>query len=117
MLANLQGVRALAAIGVVVFHFGLMPATGLPFRVGASGVDLLFVLSGFIIAHSSTRDPRHFLTHRLIRVVPAYWIVTVVAVRESPMTRSKHRRRWRCDRGDMPPCSARLQARPEAGAA
>lgn len=79
MLANLQAVRALAAIGVVVFHFGLMPATGLPFRVGASGVDLFFVLSGFIIAHSSARDPRRFLAHRLIRVVPAYWIVTAIA--------------------------------------
>lgn len=80
MLANLQGVRALAAIGVVIFHFGLMPATGLSFRVGAAGVDLFFVLSGFIIAHSSSRDPRNFLTHRLIRVIPAYWIATVIAV-------------------------------------
>lgn len=79
MLANLQAVRALAAIGVVVFHFGLMPATALPFTVGAAGVDLFFVLSGFIIAHSSARDPRRFLAHRLIRVVPAYWIATLVA--------------------------------------
>ena len=79
VFANLQAVRALAAIGVVVFHFGLMPATALPFTVGAAGVDLFFVLSGFIIAHSSTRDPRRFLAHRLIRVVPAYWIATVVA--------------------------------------
>ena len=79
MLFNLQAVRALAAIGVVVFHFGLMPATSLPFGIGASGVDLFFVLSGFIIAHSSTRSARHFLAHRLIRVVPAYWIATLVA--------------------------------------
>jgi exopolysaccharide production protein ExoZ len=79
MLSNLQAVRALAAIGVVVFHFGLMPATSLPFLVGASGVDIFFVLSGFIIAHSSTRSARHFLAHRLIRVLPAYWIATVIA--------------------------------------
>ena len=79
MLANLQAVRALAAIGVVVFHFGLMPASQLSFGVGAAGVDLFFVLSGFIIAHSSSRSARHFLAHRLIRVVPAYWIATIIA--------------------------------------
>ncbi|MEA3015478.1 MAG: exopolysaccharide production protein ExoZ [Sphingomonadales bacterium] len=79
MLVNLQAVRALAAIGVMLFHFGLMPATNLPFQVGAAGVDIFFVLSGFIIAHSSTRSARHFLAHRLIRVVPAYWIATLIA--------------------------------------
>ena len=79
MLANLQAVRALAAIGVVLFHFGLLPATQLPFGIGASGVDLFFVLSGFIIAHSSARSARHFLAHRFIRVVPAYWIATLIA--------------------------------------
>jgi exopolysaccharide production protein ExoZ len=79
MLSNLQAVRAVAAIGVVVFHFGLMPATSLPFQVGAFGVDLFFVLSGFIIAHSSARSARHFLPRRLIRVIPAYWIATLIA--------------------------------------
>jgi exopolysaccharide production protein ExoZ len=79
MLTNLQGLRALAAIGVVVFHFGLLPPTGLSFGAGAAGVDLFFVLSGFIIAHSSARSARHFLAHRLIRVLPAYWIATAIA--------------------------------------
>ena len=79
VLTNLQGLRALAALGVVAFHFGLMPATAIPFGVGASGVDIFFVLSGFIIAHSSARSSRHFLAHRLIRVLPAYWIATLIA--------------------------------------
>jgi exopolysaccharide production protein ExoZ len=79
MLNNLQGLRAVAALGVVLFHFGLMPATAIPFEVGASGVDIFFVLSGFIIAHSSSRSARHFLPHRLIRVIPAYWMATLVA--------------------------------------
>ena len=79
LLANLQALRALAALGVVAFHFGLMPATSLPFAVGASGVDLFFVLSGFIIAYSSAASPRHFLANRLIRVLPAYWVVTLIA--------------------------------------
>lgn len=79
MLGNLQGLRAFAAICVMLFHFGLMPATHLPFRIGAFGVDLFFVLSGFIIAYSSARRPEHFLAHRLSRVLPAYWIATLIA--------------------------------------
>ena len=79
MLANLQALRALAAIAVVVFHFGLMPPTSLSFTSGAAGVDLFFVLSGFIIAYSSSRDAQHFLARRFIRIVPAYWIATIIA--------------------------------------
>jgi exopolysaccharide production protein ExoZ len=79
MLANLQLLRALAAIAVVVFHFGLMPPTSLQFTAGAAGVDLFFVLSGFIIAYSSSRDARHFLARRILRIVPAYWIATIIA--------------------------------------
>jgi exopolysaccharide production protein ExoZ len=33
-------------------------------------------LSGFIIAYSADRDSSHFLLHRLIRVLPPYWIAT-----------------------------------------
>lgn len=79
MLANLQLLRDLAAIAVVIFHFGLMPPTSLPFTAGAAGVDLFFVLSGFIIAYSSSRGTRHFLARRLLRIVPAYWIATILA--------------------------------------
>lgn len=79
MLTNLQGMRAFAAISVMLFHFALLPATSLPFKIGAFGVDLFFVLSGFIIAHSASRTGRHFLAHRLIRVVPPFWIATLIA--------------------------------------
>lgn len=79
MLTSLQALRAIAALAVAVFHFGLMPATNLPFGIGASGVDVFFVLSGFIIAHSSSRSARHFLARRLIRVLPAFWAATVIA--------------------------------------
>lgn len=79
MIVNLQALRALAAIAVVVFHVGLMPATGLLFPVGAAGVDIFFVLSGFIIAHSASQDAEHFFVRRLIRILPPYWIATTVA--------------------------------------
>ncbi len=78
MLKNLQALRAYAALSVVFFHFSLVPASAMPWHFGSFGVDLFFVLSGFIIAYSAERDSRHFLAHRLIRVLPAYWIVTTL---------------------------------------
>lgn len=76
MIGNLQALRAYAAISVALFHFSLVPASAMPWHFGSFGVDLFFVLSGFIIAYSADRDSRHFLAHRLIRVLPTYWIVT-----------------------------------------
>lgn len=73
---NLQALRAFAAIHVALFHFALIPAAAVPWHYGSFGVDLFFVLSGFIIAWSSKENHRHFLAHRVIRVLPPYWIVT-----------------------------------------
>jgi exopolysaccharide production protein ExoZ len=49
-----------------------------PLHYGSFGVDLFFVLSGFIIAYSADRNSRHFLVHRLIRVLPPYWVATLL---------------------------------------
>jgi exopolysaccharide production protein ExoZ len=49
-------------------------------ELGASGVDVFFVISGFVIFLSLTRKnrtPIEFARDRLIRLVPAYWILTV----------------------------------------
>ena len=83
MIYNLQILRALAAYLVFLTHFGPYAAPILPrpdlFAVGAAGVDIFFVLSGFIMFMSTAgrrENARGFLLRRAARVVPVYWLVT-----------------------------------------
>ena len=51
------------------------------FWVGAAGVDVFFVISGFIIWTVTDRasvSPLSFVWRRLTRVAPAYWVMTFV---------------------------------------
>lgn len=87
-----QALRALAAL-LVALHHAQHEAAALAERTGAAfapsrvlpwaaGVDIFFVISGFIIVHAAGplygRDgaARSFLAHRIARVVPLYWLVT-----------------------------------------
>lgn len=88
-LEALTGVRALAAFGVVMYHFadviyGLLPALRFTRPVvsqGFLGVDLFFVLSGFILSLNyleqfaggvKSRHWLHFIRLRLARIWPAH---------------------------------------------
>ena len=83
----LQYVRAFAAVGVVIFH--VLEGTTHPMPVGAAGVDVFFVLSGFLMFALTSRRPTtpgRFMLDRVIRIVPLYWLATVttfVAARAS----------------------------------
>lgn len=68
-LDSLQALRALAATTVIFDHIAFM-------RWGAFGVDIFFVLSGFVICYISAIDPSHFFPKRVFRVVPLYWLCT-----------------------------------------
>ena len=90
----LSGLRLVAAIWVVLFHFrpwlevsapGFRSALAPIINCGAQGVDLFFILSGFVLTWNyldrmgesfSMRDTLHFLWLRLARVWPVY-IVTL----------------------------------------
>jgi peptidoglycan/LPS O-acetylase OafA/YrhL len=69
-LDTVQALRAVAALSVVGMH---IPAI----EHGAFGVDLFFVVSGFIVCHVAAADPGRFLLKRAIRVVPLYWLCTL----------------------------------------
>ncbi|WP_410469475.1 acyltransferase family protein [Agrobacterium tumefaciens] len=85
----IQVMRAVAATMVVALHaninweFTLFPLHAL--RLGA-GVDLFFVISGFVIVYASrpyfaARGGRSaFLLRRLLRIVPLYWFVLTLRV-------------------------------------
>jgi peptidoglycan/LPS O-acetylase OafA/YrhL len=89
-LNSIQLLRALAALAVVADHTllvidrwaGAAWMAPLARAMGAGGVYLFFVISGLIMLHTSGREfgqPggwRRFLTRRLERIVPLYWLVT-----------------------------------------
>lgn len=91
---SLQVLRALAALGVVAFHtegnvgtFGWAPHLFQhASRYGEIGVDVFFVISGFVIALVSYGAPRglasarQFMLARIARIVPLYWALTAFFV-------------------------------------
>ncbi|CCM76133.1 acyltransferase family protein [Rhizobium mesoamericanum] len=80
-LYGIQYLRAFAAFAVVVFHAA--EKNGEHFAIGAAGVDVFFVISGFIMWVISDRrpmTPQGFLLDRVRRIAPSYWLVTGVMI-------------------------------------
>lgn len=90
-LSNVQMLRAFAALSVVFFHaigtsesYGF--GTSLLSRLkewGASGVDMFFVISGFIMVYVQIHkhySPVTFFANRLIRIAPLYWSLSAMMV-------------------------------------
>jgi exopolysaccharide production protein ExoZ len=69
-LSSIQVLRALAATSVIVYHLDL-------FHRGGYGVDIFFVISGFIAAFICSKNADQFLAKRMIRIVPLYWLGTL----------------------------------------
>ncbi len=88
MISSIQFLRALAAVMVLVFHACYMVNAfgGYVFEfnnAGAAGVDIFFVISGFIITYvtrNSSASPLDFMMRRLIRIAPPYWFYSLITV-------------------------------------
>lgn len=74
MISSLQLLRFVAA-SLIVLHHSMREFSGLP-AFGEFGVDIFFVISGFIISHITQHDHEQFFARRLIRIVPLYWALT-----------------------------------------
>jgi peptidoglycan/LPS O-acetylase OafA/YrhL/4-amino-4-deoxy-L-arabinose transferase-like glycosyltransferase len=95
---QLEGLRAVAALAVLVTHVSLNamgnrgPFGGLLARLDV-GVAVFFVLSGYLLYRPFVRallrdEPlpsvRRYFRHRLLRIVPLYWVVVVASFLFAP---------------------------------
>lgn len=79
----IQYLRGVAAALVVAYHTTMMGAVAplFAFHIGKFGVDIFFVVSGFVMWSTTADQPRRpvaFWKARIARIVPLYWIATTV---------------------------------------
>ena len=88
MIFSIQYMRAIAAVMVVINHAawkGEQLSTN-PlgwFNIGGVGVDLFFIISGYIMCHTvylKKINFRSFLNARIKRIIPLYWVLTTMAL-------------------------------------
>ncbi|MEU9838805.1 acyltransferase [Actinomadura sp. NPDC048032] len=104
-LRELDLLRFAAALAVVLYHFtgfggaGAWPAPSQDVfpeiapvtRFGYLGVDLFFVISGFVILMSAWgRGPGEFGISRLVRLMPAYWVSVLLGAAVYAVFRMGH---------------------------
>jgi peptidoglycan/LPS O-acetylase OafA/YrhL len=97
-IRGLDGIRAVAALSVLVFHVWsyadpvagppTFPGSGPLLRLLPAGVTLFFALSGFLLYRpwaaallddGPLPDPWRYARHRAARILPAYWVVLLAA--------------------------------------
>jgi peptidoglycan/LPS O-acetylase OafA/YrhL len=88
MILTIQYLRGIAALLVLLHHVAWKNEQHGEnllgwLRIGEVGVDIFFVVSGFVMCHA-TRDSSvrlgAFVRHRIIRVIPLYWVMSSIAL-------------------------------------
>ena len=71
-IASVQSLRGIAALFVVLQHVCFL-------QRGSFGVDIFFLISGFIMMYTTGNGSKHFLLKRVIRIVPLYYLMTFLS--------------------------------------
>ncbi|MFU2328098.1 acyltransferase family protein [Pseudomonas sp. NFX98] len=90
-LNELDLLRFLAAIAVVIFHYAFRgyaggnmsvmpyPLLAEPAKYGYLGVELFFMISGFVILMTASNNTlKHFFISRAVRLYPAFWVCCTI---------------------------------------
>lgn len=78
MIISIQFLRFVAAFLVFFHHIYVIEGVGN--SLGYRGVDLFFVISGFIIYIVTEKKNKNFFLNRFIRIVPMYWSFTILLI-------------------------------------
>ena len=79
---ELDGLRAISVISIILYHLGV-PHIG----AGYAGVDVFFVISGFLIGGQIAKDRArgtftywNFYARRALRILPALYLVIISSI-------------------------------------
>lgn len=100
---NIQAMRGIASLLVFFAHLVTMDSNLAPdwavyygfYLFGPSGVDIFFVISGFVVTLTAFKQSKNesksklnnafdFIIKRIIRIYPLYWLVLIIAYLVSP---------------------------------
>ena len=83
---DIDGLRAIAVLSVILYHLGFSFISG-----GFIGVDIFFVISGFLITQSIQNDLnssiftiRRFYIKRIRRIIPVLFVTTIATMLVAP---------------------------------
>lgn len=89
-LLELDCLRGIAALSVVLYHFTfgydngnhILDSSKFYFTIGRMGVQLFFIISGFVIMMtlSKTKNIFNFIISRFSRLYPAYWVCMLLTI-------------------------------------
>ncbi len=85
---EIDGLRAIAVVAVIIYHTQIAILGHQPFKGGFIGVDIFFVISGYLITSiilkelvtTGTFSFKHFYERRIRRILPALLFVMLVSL-------------------------------------